>query len=68
MNQDKSVDGGKTLVGSGFCTVNKRGEKRLQKLVSEFLKEQEKARNGHLNLWRYGDITEDDASEFGYKK
>ena len=21
-----------------------------------------------LNLWRYGDFTEDDAKEFGYKK
>jgi len=68
VNQDQSVDVGKSLVGKGFCTVQKRGEKRLNKLMGEFIKEQEKARNGHLNLWRYGDITEDDASEFGYKK
>nr|CAB3266428.1 staphylococcal nuclease domain-containing protein 1 [Phallusia mammillata] len=65
---DGETDVGRSLVSEGFCTVAKRGEKRLQKMLSEYYGEQEKAKKQHLNLWRYGDITEDDASEFGYKK
>uniref|UniRef100_H2ZBR1 Staphylococcal nuclease domain-containing protein n=2 Tax=Ciona savignyi TaxID=51511 RepID=H2ZBR1_CIOSA len=68
VNQDESINVGKSLVTDGFCTVAKRGEKRLQKMLTEFYAEQNKAKKQHLNLWRYGDITEDDASEFGYNK
>ncbi|XP_076820174.1 staphylococcal nuclease domain-containing protein 1-like isoform X2 [Clavelina lepadiformis] len=61
-------DVGQCLVADGFCTVAKRGEKRLHKLLSEYYNAQDKAKKQHLNLWRYGDITDDDASEFGYRK
>jgi len=68
MNKSGSVDIGKSLVAEGLCTVARRNEKRLSKLQSDYLKEQNKAKKGHLNLWRYGDISADDATEFGYKK
>ncbi|XP_078495054.1 staphylococcal nuclease domain-containing protein 1 [Ciona intestinalis] len=68
LNQDETLNVGKALIGDGFCTVAKRGEKRLQKMMTEFYAEQSNAKKQHLNLWRYGDITEDDASEFGYSK
>nr|XP_002128402.1 staphylococcal nuclease domain-containing protein 1 [Ciona intestinalis] len=68
LNQDETLNVGKALIGDGFCTVAKRGEKRLQKMMSEFYAEQNNAKKQHLNLWRYGDISEDDASEFGYSK
>jgi hypothetical protein len=33
--------------------------------VSEYREAQEIARKSHANMWMYGDITEDDAKEFG---
>lgn len=33
--------------------------------VNEYLTTQEKAKKEHLCIWQYGDITEDDAKEFG---
>ena len=48
-----------------MCLVERRREKRLQSLVSDYCKAQESARKNRLNLWRYGDFTEDDAPEFG---
>ena len=29
---------------------------------------QESARRKHLNVWQYGDVTEDDAHEFGMER
>ena len=51
---------------SGFLLVDKeRKEKRLQKLLQEYKKGQDSAKSQRLNLWRYGDFTDDDAREFG---
>jgi hypothetical protein len=33
--------------------------------VSEYREAQEIARKSHSNVWMYGDITDDDAREFG---
>jgi staphylococcal nuclease domain-containing protein 1 len=33
--------------------------------VSEYREAQETAKKSHANVWMYGDITEDDAKEFG---
>jgi len=45
--------------------LDNRREKRLQKLVGDYLASQDAAKKRHLNIWRYGDITDDDANEFG---
>ncbi|XP_038049256.1 staphylococcal nuclease domain-containing protein 1-like [Patiria miniata] len=60
-------DVGKALVSEGFLLAEQRREKRLQKMVAEYAQAQQSALKAHLNLWRYGDITEDDAREFGYQ-
>jgi staphylococcal nuclease domain-containing protein 1 len=33
--------------------------------VAEYRAAQEAAKRSHANMWMYGDITEDDAEEFG---
>ncbi|CAG2245874.1 SND1 [Mytilus edulis] len=65
---DTDQDVAQGLISDGYLIVEKRREKKLAKLVSDYQKAQEKAKAGRLNLWRYGDFTEDDAKEFGYKK
>jgi staphylococcal nuclease domain-containing protein 1 len=64
---DSKEDVGKALVSEGFLLAEQRREKRLQKMVAEYVRAQQSALKAHLNLWRYGDITEDDAKEFGYQ-
>ncbi|KXJ26379.1 hypothetical protein AC249_AIPGENE11598 [Exaiptasia diaphana] len=61
-----TVDVGKALVQEGLVLCEKRREKRLLKIMEEYQKSQDAARKARLNLWRYGDFTEDDAREFGY--
>ncbi|XP_022908359.1 staphylococcal nuclease domain-containing protein 1 [Onthophagus taurus] len=55
----------KNLITDGLLLVEKRRERRLHKLVSEYMAAQEVAKTNHANIWQYGDITEDDAKEFG---
>jgi len=62
---DTKEDVAQSLVSEGYLLVEKRPEKRLQKLVLSYIKSQEKAKSTRMNIWRYGDITEDDAKEFG---
>lgn len=62
-NNDEDI--AKTLIRDGLLMVENRREKKLQKLVSEYKEAQETARKSHTNMWMYGDITEDDAKEFG---
>lgn len=36
--------------------------------VSEYRSGQEEAKRKHLNIWQYGDVTDDDAHEFGMER
>uniref|UniRef100_A0A0P5RPB4 Staphylococcal nuclease domain-containing protein 1 n=1 Tax=Daphnia magna TaxID=35525 RepID=A0A0P5RPB4_9CRUS len=56
------------LIADGLLCVETRREKRLVKLVNDYIAAQDSAKKRHLNIWRYGDITEDDANEFGVGK
>ena len=38
---------------------------RHAKVVNSYIEAQESAKKNHLNMWEYGDITADDAREFG---
>ncbi|XP_071791896.1 staphylococcal nuclease domain-containing protein 1-like isoform X2 [Asterias amurensis] len=67
INPDSKEDMGKALVSDGFLLAEQRREKRLQKMVNEYTAAQQSALKAHLNLWRYGDITDDDAREFGFQ-
>ncbi|XP_055929068.1 staphylococcal nuclease domain-containing protein 1-like [Argiope bruennichi] len=62
---EEKEDIGKKLVEKGFVLAEKRLEKKYQKLISDYLAAQEVAKKNRANLWVYGDITEDDAKEFG---
>lgn len=64
VNKD-GVDIGEDLLKSGFCTTVKKSPRHLSELHTKYLEVQAQAKKQHLNLWRYGDITEDDDNEFG---
>ncbi|XP_042897103.1 staphylococcal nuclease domain-containing protein 1 [Parasteatoda tepidariorum] len=65
LTTDEKEDIGKKLVEKGYALVDRRPEKKFYKLISEYLSAQETAKKNRANLWVYGDITEDDAKEFG---
>ncbi len=55
----------RNLIGDGLLLVDKKGGRRLAKMVDSYVAAMEDAKKGHLNIWEYGDITVDDAKEFG---
>jgi len=61
-----NADIGKGLVADGILLVEKRRERKLAKLVEEYAEAEASARKEHLGIWEYGDITADDAKEFGH--
>jgi len=64
-NPETKADLARTLISLGVCLVERRREKKLQKLLTDYSFAQEEARKSRKNLWRYGDFTEDNAPEFG---
>jgi staphylococcal nuclease domain-containing protein 1 len=58
-------DIGKGLVQDGLLLVDRKGGRKLASLVREYEEAMARAKKDHLNIWRYGDITADDAKEFG---
>lgn len=65
VTQEEKVDLAKALIQDGLLQVEKRKEKCYQKILSEYKEAETQARKKRLNLWQYGDITDDDAKEFG---
>jgi len=55
----------KNLVQDGLMLVDKKGGRRLAKMVDSYLEAQADAKKNHLNIWEYGDCSNDDAKEFG---
>ena len=64
MNKD-GLDVGQELLKNGFCTTVKKAPGHLAELHRSYLNVQAQAIKERLNLWRYGDCTEDDDKEFG---
>jgi len=60
--KDDIIDG---LIKDGLLMVDKKGGRKLAKLLKQYEESMEAAKKDHLNIWRYGDITADDAREFG---
>jgi staphylococcal nuclease domain-containing protein 1 len=58
-------DVGKNLIMDGMLMAEKKGGRKLAKLVDSYLEAMNKAKKDHLNIWEYGDITADDSKEFG---
>jgi len=65
---DSGEDIGKGLVSDGLLLVDKKGGRKLANLVKEYEEAMSVAKKAHLNIWQYGDITADDAREFGSGK
>lgn len=59
------ADIGKGLVQDGFILVEKRPGRRFAKIVNEYKEAEQAARKSHIGIWKYGDISEDNATEFG---
>ncbi|ETN74249.1 nuclease-like protein [Necator americanus] len=56
----KKVDVGKALIEDGFALVEKRKEKRLQSMLSDYEHAEQKARRERKNIWEFGDFTGND--------
>ncbi|XP_050683973.1 staphylococcal nuclease domain-containing protein 1 [Leptidea sinapis] len=65
---NNNLDLGKNLIKEGLVVVDGVRDRRLAPLVAEYRAAQESARRSRLNLWCHGDITEDDAAEFGARR
>ncbi|XP_061706219.1 staphylococcal nuclease domain-containing protein 1 [Cydia pomonella] len=63
-----NLDVGKNLIKEGLVLLDAVRDRRLATLVSEYRAAQEHAKSSRLNLWQHGDITEDDAVEFGARR
>lgn len=63
-----NTDIGKNLIREGVVLVENVRESRLAALCADYRAAQEQARKARLALWRHGDITDDDATEFGARR
>ncbi|CAK1554163.1 unnamed protein product [Leptosia nina] len=63
-----NVDLGKNLIKEGLVLMQHVRDHRLATLMAEYRAAQDHAKAARLNLWRHGDITEDDALEFGARR
>merc|ERR1712025_224135 len=61
----EDADIGVGLVEDGLLMMYKKGGKKFAKLVKDYEDAMSRAKKNHLNIWQYGDITLDDAREFG---
>lgn len=58
-------DIGKGLVEDGLLMVDRKGGRRMASVLKAYEDAMARAKKHHLNIWQYGDITQDDAREFG---
>ena len=68
LQQADKTDVGKKLLQQGLMLLDARRDKRFQSLMGEYVSAQEEAKKKHLNIWQYGDVTDDDAFEFGMER
>ncbi|CAB3225154.1 unnamed protein product [Arctia plantaginis] len=68
VDPNTNADIAKNLIKEGLVLMENVRDHRLAPLVSEYRQAQEHAKSSRLSLWRHGDITEDDAVEFGARR
>lgn len=61
-------DIGKNLLQEGWVLLEERRDRHLQELLQEYTAARDSAKAKRLNLWCYGDVTEDDSKEFGWSR
>ncbi|XP_066153595.1 staphylococcal nuclease domain-containing protein 1 [Euwallacea fornicatus] len=64
-DQSGTTDIIRGLIAEGLLLVNNIKSRRQNHLLEDYLLAQTDAKKDHLHIWEYGDITEDDAKEFG---
>lgn len=60
-----NIDVGKALITDGIIRAERRRDRKLAKLIEEYQAAEAAAKKSRVGIWQYGDITEDDAKEFG---
>ncbi|XP_075991431.1 staphylococcal nuclease domain-containing protein 1 [Anticarsia gemmatalis] len=68
VDPNTNADVAKNLIKEGLVLMEGLRDHRLAALVSEYRQAQDHAKSSRLNLWRHGDITDDDAVEFGARR
>ncbi|XP_073951545.1 staphylococcal nuclease domain-containing protein 1 [Choristoneura fumiferana] len=68
VDPNTNLDLGKNLIKEGLVLMDGTRDRRLAALAAEYRAAQEHAKGQRLNLWRHGDISEDDAVEFGARR
>ena len=58
-------DVAKGLIEEGLLMVDARRDPRVREMVAGYQAAQDRAKREHKNIWQYGDVTDDDATEFG---
>eukprot|EP01101_Sappina_pedata_P005868 TRINITY_DN278_c0_g1_i1.p1 TRINITY_DN278_c0_g1~~TRINITY_DN278_c0_g1_i1.p1 ORF type:complete len:1121 (+),score=714.26 TRINITY_DN278_c0_g1_i1:108-3470(+) len=56
------------LLNAGFARINHKSIKTLPKTTARLEEEELKAKRDHLNLWRFGDISDDEEEDNNNKK
>jgi len=65
---DKQVNVNESLVKEGLARVEKKPPKRAAPLVKGLYEKELVAKTSHIGMWRYGDVEEEDAPEFGVRR
>lgn len=63
LETDQKVDIGKELLKDGLVMCEKRRERKIQGLLSEYKEAENQAKKAHKGIWEYGDITQDDFAD-----
>lgn len=51
------------MVREGWCRVEEKPDRQLFKLCERLKSEEEGAKKNHLNIWEYGDVSDDEGEE-----
>jgi len=65
---DKQQNVNESLIKDGLARVEKKPPKRAAALVKGLYEKELVAKTSHIGMWRYGDVEEEDAPEFGIRK
>lgn len=65
LDAETSTDIGQEMLEQGLITLKARTSAHLQALMAAYTAAQQQAKSGRLGIWTYGDVSEDDAKEFG---
>lgn len=65
LSEDGEADLGKVMILEGYAASAYRRESAFKKVVQDYKKAQQEAKDTRAGCWIYGDCFADDAREFG---